>query len=293
MKSSTTIDEESAACGNFMAISKRYQILVVDKWNCLPDELALEERIYKYIVGDFKTDPWNASELTGIKSTYQLRVSRYDEDGSALPAGTIYMQDHPCYCTNCMEFKFSQCEHIVITGGNKRIKMKQVAAEGANRDASYLGKLFRFYQTGGQPTVQSNPVIVCIQSLSLQDVEANDNPEPYFALMRKVVERETNENGTRFGSYYIEAQLLGKVSNSESSDLNLFRIQADESGTARIVRYAFEDLFGPSAEDIENNKFNRYTFVKNAYDSVNKGYLIDSASLLYIQSKLKAIHDNA
>ena len=171
--------------------------------------------------------------------------------------------------------------------------MKQVAAEGANRDASYLGKLFRFYQTGGQPTVQSNPVIVCIQSLSLQDVEANDNPEPYFALMRKVVERETNENGTRFGSYYIEAQLLGKVSNSESSDLNLFRIQADESGTARIVRYAFEDLFGPSAEDIENNKFNRYTFVKNAYDSVNKGYLIDSASLLYIQSKLKAIHDNA
>ena len=44
---------------------------------------------------------------------------------------------------------------------------------------------------------------------------------------------------------------------------------------------------------MENNKFNRYTFVKNAYDSVNKGYLIDSASLLYIQSKLKAIHDNA
>jgi hypothetical protein len=32
--------------------------------------------------------------------------------------------------------------------------MKKVAAEGANRDASYVGKLFRFYQAGGQPTVQ-------------------------------------------------------------------------------------------------------------------------------------------
>ena len=33
-----------------------------------------------------------------------------------------------------MEFKFSQCEHITITRGNNcSIKMKKVAAEGANR----------------------------------------------------------------------------------------------------------------------------------------------------------------
>ena len=31
---------------------------------------------YEYILGDFKTDPWNASELPGIKSAYQLRVSQ-------------------------------------------------------------------------------------------------------------------------------------------------------------------------------------------------------------------------
>jgi len=41
--------------------------------------------------------------------------------------------------------------------------MKKVAAEGANRDASYVVKLFCFYQAGGPPTVQLNPVIVCIQ----------------------------------------------------------------------------------------------------------------------------------
>jgi len=39
---------------------------------------------YRYILGDFKTDPWNASELPGIKSAYQLRVSRYDEEGKEL-----------------------------------------------------------------------------------------------------------------------------------------------------------------------------------------------------------------
>ena len=63
-----------------------------------------------------------------------------------------------------------------------------------------------------------------------------------MALIRKVVEIETNENSTRFGSgYYIECQLLGKVSKSELDDLKLFRIQADESGT-RIVWYVHEDI---------------------------------------------------
>jgi len=32
--------------------------------------------------------------------------------------------------------------------------MKKVAAEGANRDASYVGKLFPFFPAGGPPTVQ-------------------------------------------------------------------------------------------------------------------------------------------
>ena len=223
-----------------------------------------------------------------------MRVSRYDEDGNNIPAGTVYMQDHPCYCANCLDFKFSQCQHKSITGGDKRpIKMKQIAPEGTNRDATYVGKLFRFYQAGGQPTVQSNPVLVCIQSLSLEDVEANEDPDPYFALMRKVVEREANENGTRFGSYYIEGQLLGRVSNAELNNLNLYRIKADDSGAMKHVRYAFEDIYGPSIEDMETNKFNRHTYIKNVYDSVNKGYLIDSVSLLHIQRKLKTIHDNA
>jgi len=40
---------------------------------------------------------------------------------------------------------------------------------------------------------------------------------------------------------------------------------------------------------MENNKLNRYTCVKNGYDSVNKGYLIDIASLLYIQTSEKIL----
>ena len=63
-----------------------------------------------------------------------------------------------------MEFKFSQCEHIAITRENKRsIKMKKVAAEGANRDASYVGKLFRFIrqavsQQSNEPNLHSKQV---------------------------------------------------------------------------------------------------------------------------------------
>ena len=64
-----------------------------------------------------------------------------------------------------------------------------------------------------------------------------------MALIRKVVEIETNENSTRFGSgFYIECQILGKVSKSELVDLKLFRIPGDESGTTRIVRYVHEDI---------------------------------------------------
>ena len=108
-----------------------------------------------------------------------------------------------------------------------------------------------------------------------------------MALIRKVVEIETNENSTRFGSgFYIECQLLGKVSKSELVDLKLFRIPGDESGTTIIVRYVHEDIC-VRTEDMENNKLNRYTYVKNGYDSVNKGYLIDIASLLYIQTSEK------
>ena len=60
-----------------------------------------------------------------------------------------------------LEFKFSQCEHIAITRGN--IKMKKVAAEGANRDASYVGKLFRFIrqavsQQSNEPNLHSKQV---------------------------------------------------------------------------------------------------------------------------------------
>jgi len=66
-------------------------------------------------------------------------------------------------------------------------------------------------------------------------------------LIRKVVEIETNENSTRFVSgYYIDCQLLGKVSRSELDDLKLFRIPGDESGTTRIVRYVHEDIFVPA-----------------------------------------------
>ena len=64
-----------------------------------------------------------------------------------------------------------------------------------------------------------------------------------MALIGKVVEIETNENSTRFGSgFYIECQLLGKVSKSELVDLKLFRIPVDESGTTIIVRYVHEDI---------------------------------------------------
>ena len=89
-----------------------------------------------------------------------MRVSSYvgitKTEVHFLQAQYLCKTSHGCFCAYCMEFKFSQCEHIAITRGNKRsIKMKKVAAEGANRDASFVGKLFRFYQVGGQPTVQS------------------------------------------------------------------------------------------------------------------------------------------
>ena len=84
--------------------------------------------------------PWNASELPGIKSAYQLRVSRYDEEGKELREGNLFMQDHPCYCANCLNFKFSHCEYVQITGGSKRhFVMKQIVAEGSNRDSTYFG----------------------------------------------------------------------------------------------------------------------------------------------------------
>jgi len=76
------------------------------------------------------------------------------------------MQDHPCYCANCLNFKFSQCEYVQITGGNKmHFVMKQIVAEGSNRDSTYFGKLFHFYQTDGQPLVWKKPIIVSTRSL--------------------------------------------------------------------------------------------------------------------------------
>ena len=80
-----------------------------------------------------------------------------------------FLQRHYIYARPAMdalahtalEFKFSQCEYIAITRGN--IKMKKVAAEGANRDASYVGKLFRFIrqavsQQSNEPNLHSKQV---------------------------------------------------------------------------------------------------------------------------------------
>jgi hypothetical protein len=61
---------------------------------------------YRYILGDFKTDPWNASELPGIKSAYQLRLSRYDEEGKELREGNLFMQDHPWAMLLCKLLEF-------------------------------------------------------------------------------------------------------------------------------------------------------------------------------------------
>ena len=171
---------------------------------------------YRYILGDFKTDPWNASDLPGIKSAYQLRVSRYDEEGKELREGNVFMQDHPCYCANCLNFKFSQCEYVQITGGNKmHFVMKQIVAEGSNRDSTYFGKLFHFYQTDGQPLVQKKPIIVRTRSLSLEGVDAYENPVPLFALLRKVYDRQADADGVRSGSYFMDVQLLVRVSNAD------------------------------------------------------------------------------
>jgi hypothetical protein len=95
----------------FVAQSRFFKVFAYLK-SRISEEFALEERIYKYIVGDFKTDPWNASEPTGIKSAYQLRVSIYvgmtKTEVHFLQALYICKTSHGCFCAYNMEFKFAQ-----------------------------------------------------------------------------------------------------------------------------------------------------------------------------------------
>ena len=54
---------------------------------------------------------------------------------------------------------------------------------------------------------------MCIRSLSLEDVDAYENPVPLFALMRKVYDRQADADGVRSGSYFMDVQLHVRVCN--------------------------------------------------------------------------------
>ena len=108
---------------------------------------------------------------------------------------------------------------------------------------------------------------MCIRSLSLEDVDAYENPVPLFALLRKVYDRQADVDGVRSGSYFMDVQLLVRVGNADFNDHKRFRLTVDDSMAAPIIRFAFEDIFGSTFEYLRScpRQFDGYNFMKNCY----------------------------
>lgn len=64
--------------GNMMEISKRYHVLLVHKTSGSTEaELVGSSHLfYKYVVTDFESNQWNASDLNGIKNYDHLLIGR-------------------------------------------------------------------------------------------------------------------------------------------------------------------------------------------------------------------------
>ena len=79
-----------------------------------------------------------------------------------------------------------------------------IVAWGSKRDSTYFGKLFHFHEVEGQSLVQKKLVIACIRSLSLEDVDANENPRAFSALLRKDSDRQADADGVRSGCRFMD-----------------------------------------------------------------------------------------
>jgi hypothetical protein len=55
-----------------------------------------------------------------------------------------------------------------------------------------------------QPLVQKKLVIACIRSLSLEGVDANENPRAFSAILWRVSDRQAGADGVRSGCGFMD-----------------------------------------------------------------------------------------
>ena len=137
---------------------------------------------------EFETNQWNASDLNGIKSCYQLRCDRSIEPLLATPIteATIVMMDHPCYCPCCIAMQFEQFPYRQITNPTTHtIKRKNLEEpKVAKLPLDYHGKLLEFYRKGGKPTIQKDVVVICLKTLPRLADEDLPMGSPDFVIMK-------------------------------------------------------------------------------------------------------------
>ena len=195
------------------------------------------------------------------------------------------MLDHPCYCEECMQYRFENCSFIGITRSDRaHILMKQKALETVKSDPTYIDNVFKFYQRGSHPTIFKSPVAVCLKSMSLEDIEADEIVVPQLAIMVKVISTRIQESPA-VNVYTMDIRLLEKLGNDGFS----YRVREDDAA----VTVNLEDIVGPSKEELESETYDRRTFLQTEYNEGIKCYIVDNECISRLQIKLTAIRDDA